>query len=109
VRLPSECIVVRGPDGTIRVRPEDVVSVKEHRSSRPRVDPDEEVRLVLITRDLEHVVLPFRSRKLYRGVKAILAAGTGDVDRLLRHLRGVLRKERKPSLFERREDGVRLR
>ncbi|WP_148679762.1 hypothetical protein [Methanopyrus kandleri] len=109
MRLSSECIVVRGPDGTVRVRPEDVVSVKEHRSSRPRMDPDEEVRLVLITRDLEHVVLPFRSRKLYRGVKAILAARDGDVDRLLRHLRRVLRKERKPPLFERREDGVWLR
>ncbi len=85
VKLSSERIVVSGADGTVRVRPEDVVEVKErHRSLHPRMDEAEEVRLVLVLRDPRHVVLPVRSWKVYHGVKAILAARDGDEDRLLR-------------------------
>ncbi|MHC1580727.1 MAG: hypothetical protein ACXQTC_03420 [Methanopyraceae archaeon] len=100
MELSSERIVVSGLDGTVRVRPEDVVKVKErHRSLHPRMDEAEEVRLVLVLRDLRHVVLPVRSWKVYHGVKAILAARDGDEDRLLRHLGKILRESRRfPSL-----------
>ncbi len=84
VKLSSECITVSGPDGTVRIRPEDILSMRESRSSlHPRPDPDEEVRLVLITRDLERVVIPFRSWKVTCGIRAILAARDGDTEELL--------------------------
>jgi len=104
VYLSSECIVVRGPDGTRRLSPRDVVSVKE----RPvlRLGRDDERKLILVTRDLLHVPLPVGDPKVRWGLKAILAARDGDEDELLRCVRWIVRETNTLPLAELRGETV---
>ncbi|WP_456482986.1 hypothetical protein [Methanopyrus kandleri] len=104
VYLSSECIVVRGPDGTRRLSPRDVVSVKE----RPvlRLGRDDERKLILVTRDLLHVPLPVGDPKVRWGLKAILAARDGDEDELLRCVRWIVRETKTLPLAELRGETV---
>ncbi|AAM02539.1 hypothetical protein [Methanopyrus kandleri] len=110
VKLTRECIVIRERGETRRIRLEDVVGVKEHpRRASKALDPAEDTRLVLITGDLERLVLLVRDGRLYWGLKALLAARDGETDRLIRYLTELLRIAGHPPLLERRDGRVLLR
>ena len=110
VKLTSECVVVRERRATRRVRLEDVVDLKVRPKRGPRTsDPIREGRLVLVTKDLKRVVLPVRDKRLYWGLKALLAARDGETDRLIRYLTELLRIAGRPPLAERRDGRVLLR
>ncbi|MHC1580726.1 MAG: hypothetical protein ACXQTC_03415 [Methanopyraceae archaeon] len=110
VKLTPGCVIVRERGTTRRVRLEDVVDLKVRPKRGPRTsDPIREGRLVLVTKDLERVVLPVRDERLYWGLKALLAARDGETDRLVRYLTELLRIAGRPPLAERRGGRVLLR